>query len=122
MTDFSFPKRMHLRTSAEFDHVFAQKCSAAEGSLIVYAAQNELGHPRLGLVVSKKVGNAVARNRWKRVLREAFRLQQHELPQSLDFVVLPRGKAEPPSEADGAARLQAALVRLAKQLARKLDL
>lgn len=112
---------MHLRTSAEFDHVFAQKCSAAEGQIILYVARNELEHPRLGLVVSKKVGNAVARNRWKRVLREAFRLQQHELPQSLDFVVLPRGKAEPPSGTDGAAKLQAALVHLAKQLAGKLE-
>lgn len=112
---------MHLRTSAEFDHVFAQKCSAAEGSLIVYAAQNELGHPRLGLVVSKKVGNAVARNRWKRVLREAFRLQQDELPQSLDLVVLPRGSAAPPNGVDGAAKLRATLMRLATKLTGKLE-
>lgn len=112
---------MHLRTSAQFDHVFAQKCSAAEGQIILYAARNELDYPRLGLVVSKKVGNAVARNRWKRALREAFRLQQHELPQSLDLVVLPRGSATPPIGADGAAKLRATLMRLATKLTGKLE-
>src|SRR5690554_7460472 len=54
------------------------------------AVPNELGHPRLGLVVSKKnLRRAVDRNRLKRLARESIRLQQHQLP-ALDIVLLAR--------------------------------
>ena len=52
----------------------------------------------MGLVVSRKVGPAVARNRFKRLLREAFRLHLGELPEGLDLVVIPRRAAEPTLE------------------------
>jgi len=54
------------------------------------ATPNELGHPRLGLIVSKKnVRRAVDRNRFKRLVRESVRLQQGDLP-AVDIVVLAR--------------------------------
>ncbi len=76
--------------------------------LIVYAAASEAEQPRLGMVVSRKVGNAVARNRWKRLIREAFRLVQHQLPRHVDLVVLPQRGARP-----DLGRLQASLRTLA---------
>ncbi|MGI9457515.1 MAG: ribonuclease P protein component [Aeoliella sp.] len=90
----SFPKSRRLLTKAEFDRVFAVRKSRSDRQLVVYSMVNELGHPRLGLVVSRKVGNAVIRNRWKRLLREAFRLVQEELP-AVDLVCLPRPNAKP---------------------------
>ena len=63
--------------------------------LLVYACENELDRPRLGLSVSRKVGGAVVRNRWKRMLREAFRLSKADLPRAADLVVIPR-RSEPP--------------------------
>ena len=87
-----------LRNSDQFAHVFNRKCSKADGLIIVYAAKNSLSHCRLGLTVSRKHGNAVRRNRWKRLLREAFRLSQAELPTGLDLVVLPRAGAKPELE------------------------
>jgi ribonuclease P protein component len=60
-----------------------------DNRLTIWGAPNDLSHPRLGLVVSRKHGGAVQRNRLKRRLREAFRLSQHELP-PLDLICLPR--------------------------------
>lgn len=91
---FGFPKAYRLRTPAEFDAVFAFKRSAADGTLVVYAMPNDLPHPRLGLSVSRKNGNAVVRNRLKRLYREAFRLTRAELPNA-DLILIPRRRPEP---------------------------
>ena len=93
-----FPRTSRLTKSAEFERVFARKASAADSYLVVYAVENNLSRPRIGLAVSRKVGNAVARNRWKRLLREAFRLAQTRLPQGVDLVLIPRREAEPELE------------------------
>ena len=93
----SFPKSTRLLKSEDFDAVFAAKRSRADKRLVVFTLPNGLGHPRLGLVVSRKVGNAVVRNRWKRLLREAFRLAQDELP-AVDLVCLPRPAHTPTLE------------------------
>jgi ribonuclease P protein component len=59
-------------------------------SLVVYAAPNELGWSRLGVTVSRKAGNAVRRNRWKRRLRDIFRRNKPHLPIGYDLVVIVR--------------------------------
>jgi ribonuclease P protein component len=112
---FTFPQDRRLKKPAEFDRCYARKKSASDAVLIVYACENGLGHPRLGCSVSRKVGNAVVRNRYKRLFREAFRLAQHGLPPGTDFVLIPRPGPEPTL-----AAVQASLVKLAAQAARKL--
>jgi ribonuclease P protein component len=104
-----------MKTPAEFERCYARKRSASDGVLIVYAVENGQPHPRLGCSVSRKVGGAVVRNRYKRLFREAFRLVQHELPVGVDFIVIPRPGPEPALDA-----VKASLVKLAKQAARKL--
>lgn len=112
---FTFPRTHRLRAAADFERCYARKRSVSDNVLIVYACENGLPHPRLGCSVSRKIGNAVTRARYKRLFREAFRLTQHQLPAGVDLILIPRPGPEPTL-----ATLQASLVKLAHQAARKL--
>lgn len=94
-TDQRFRREHRLRRRADFDRVYRRRRSVSDELLIVYGCENGLEHPRLGLSVSRKVGGAVVRNRWKRLLREAFRLNRAELPSGIDLIVAPRPAGKP---------------------------
>ena len=85
---FGKSKRLHRRR--DFQRVFEGRWSVADRYLVVYAAPNELDCVRLGVPVSRKFGNAVRRNRVKRLIREAFRLEQETLAPGFDLVCVPR--------------------------------
>ena len=115
MPDQRFPRQCHIRRTGDFRRAYQRHCTASDGTLLVFAAPNGLTHPRLGLSVSRKVGKAVVRNRWKRLLREAFRLTRQRLPGGIDLIVIPRAEAEPELTS-----LLESLPRLAGRLAAKL--
>lgn len=110
-----FTKPMRLLKGSDFDPVFAAKCSAGDRVLVIYGKPNGLSHPRLGMAVSRKVGKANHRNRWKRLLREAFRLAQHDLP-PLDIICLPRSRDEPTFSV-----IDRSLRKLTKQAAKRAE-
>jgi ribonuclease P protein component len=92
MTSNRFRKHERITRADDFRRAFERRRSVSNEHLIVYGVENGLNHPRLGLSVSRKrVGKATARNRVKRLIREAFRLSKAELPSGVDLVVVPRG-------------------------------
>lgn len=96
---FRFTKLMRLRKGAEFQAVFFQKSSVSDKILVLYLKANGLGYHRIGLCISKKVTkNAPNRTLWKRMLREAFRLDHHSWPGGYDFVILSRTMRPPTLE------------------------
>lgn len=87
-SSYRFTRDQRIRLQGEFDAIYGAKIAKRVGPLRVHGIPNQMEHCRMGLSVSRRVGNAVKRNRVKRLLREAFRLQQHELPQGYDLVVV----------------------------------
>lgn len=110
-----FSRQLRLRHQSEFDRVHAANVHAADGTLVVLGWRSEAATCRLGLSISRRVGNAVVRNRWKRLIREAFRQQRATLPRGLDLVVRPRRGAEP-----SFAAVSASLPRLATRVERRV--
>ncbi|MBT8486643.1 MAG: ribonuclease P protein component [Phycisphaerales bacterium] len=81
---------MRVRNAPGFRAAYDAGVSVRTGPLVVYACPAPPGvvdGPRLGLSVPRRVGNAVRRNRVKRRLREAFRLERPDLPRGYDLVV-----------------------------------
>lgn len=114
----TLPARLRIRRTSDFTRAYRQGARARGKILVVVARPNGLDHPRLGLSVGRAIWrSAVRRNRLKRVLREAFRLEQRALPSGFDLVLIP---AAPRMEAElASARIE--LVRLAKQAARRAE-
>lgn len=88
-----FPRSLRLIKAEDFKQVFANASKSSDALLCVLARTNGLDTPRLGLAISKRnVRKAADRNRIKRISRESFRLNQHQLA-GLDFVVMARTPA-----------------------------
>ncbi len=94
MPPLKFLPRQRLAHDRQYRAVYAGKVQRTRAGLGMSGAPNDVGFTRLGLSVSKRVGGAVQRNRAKRLIREAFRLSQRELPAGLDLVVSVRTSAE----------------------------
>ncbi|MHC4545240.1 MAG: ribonuclease P protein component [Planctomycetota bacterium] len=88
MRCFSFPKSKRLVRGRQFKDVLDRGLRISDRVLTLYMAQNDCGHPRLGVSVGKSWGNAVMRNRLKRLLREAFRQSQDQIPAGFDYVLM----------------------------------
>lgn len=85
---FSFGKEKRLVSDKQFKAVLARNLRVSNAMLTLYMAENECGYPRLGVSIGRTCGNAVVRNRWKRLLREAFRQNQDKIPAGFDYLLM----------------------------------
>ncbi|MBN2584434.1 MAG: ribonuclease P protein component [Planctomycetes bacterium] len=100
----------------DFRRTYTLRASAADRRIVVYARRNGTPLTRIGLSVGRKQGNSVFRNRIKRLLREAFRLSRHELPEGYDLIVVPRD-----FEAVSLVRLRGSLLDVAARAIARAD-
>lgn len=84
-------KQTHLTQPEQFNLVFREGSTQTDRFLVLKARPNQLDYYRFGISVSKRIGNAVVRNRVKRVLREILRLA--DLNSGWDIVVIVRNPA-----------------------------
>jgi ribonuclease P protein component len=113
------PRGQRIRKRPDFLRI--QNGPARVGAphlLLLFELRPEGGPPRLGVVASRKVGPAVARNRAKRLVREAFRLHQEMLPRGLDLVVVVRPGTHELTLADVAAEMAQAAPQIARRARR----
>ena len=83
-----------LKKNSHFQNVYKNGKSYANRFFVMYVLDNNLGRNRLGISVSKKVGNSVVRHHITRIIREAYRLQEERFCCGLDLVVIARVSAK----------------------------
>jgi len=121
-TEFRFLKKQRLLRTTDFRRVYAQRQSVAIGPLVMYGAQQvtKLSHARIGISVSRRVGNAVVRNQWKRRLREAFRKVKTQFSPDIDVVVVVRATGKPATGQNAAMDTEQLLLGLMNRLRLKV--
>ncbi len=88
LENYTFTPNLKLLNSDDYQFVFDNANRFGNHAFTVLVRKNNLGHPRLGLAISKKCAkNAVDRNQIKRIFRESFRLNQHTLP-AVDIIAM----------------------------------
>jgi len=83
-----------LKKNADFQIVYKEGKSFANRYLVMYVKENNLGFNRIGISVSKKVGNSVVRHRLKRLILESYRLHEDIFNSGLDMVIIARMTAK----------------------------
>ena len=83
-----------LKKNADFQNVYKCGKSFANKYLVMYVKENDLSTNRIGISVSKKVGNSVVRHRVKRLILESYRLHEDMFNSSLDMVIIARSTAK----------------------------
>lgn len=117
MKSYSFPRELRLLTPSQFSRIFDHPVKAVSDHLTLLAKFNDTDHPRLGLTIAKKKEKtAVGRNRVKRIIRDSFRLNQHNMP-NIDIVVIARNDIGSATN----QQLQKQLTKLWKKISQRCE-
>ncbi|EFI34297.1 ribonuclease P protein component [Desulfonatronospira thiodismutans ASO3-1] len=96
MGSLNFPRHLRLVRRPQFQACYAGGRRYQTKHFIIFVRPNGRDYWRLGITASRKIGPAVLRNRIKRLVREAFRLNQHLVPPGLDYVVVSKKRTDLP--------------------------
>ncbi len=99
-----------LKKNSDFGLVYKEGKSLANKYLVMYVRENQLEKNRLGISVSKKVGNSIVRHRLTRLIRESYRLQEERFRCGIDIVIIARNGAKGKSYQD----IESALIHLGR--------
>jgi ribonuclease P protein component len=113
-TSEEFPHKVRIVRSTDYRILYKEGRKIQSGRFVLFGLANEVGHHRLGLTVSRKVGGAVVRNRIKRLFREVFRRCSVEIPNQYDIVV----NAKPGCVGASYVELRAEFIASARRLCR----
>jgi len=105
-----YPHSESLKKNRDFQLVYKEGKSRANRYLVMYVKENGLETNRIGVSVSKKIGNSIVRHRITRLIRESYRLQEDMFNSGLDMVVIARVSAKDCSMKD----IESALLHLGK--------
>ena len=99
-----------LKKNRDFQTVYNKGKSLANSYLVMYVMDNGLEKNRLGISVSKKVGNSIVRHRLTRLIRESYRLSEEHFRSGIDIIVIARAGAKE----KGYHQIESALIHLGK--------
>ena len=86
-TSEEFPQAVRIVRSVDYREIYKDGKKIHSKKFVLFGRMNNIGHSRIGITVSRKVGGAVVRNRIKRLFREVFRRSLREIPTQFDIVV-----------------------------------
>ncbi len=107
---YEYPHSESLKKNRDFQLLYKEGKSRANRYLVLYVKENGLEKNRLGVSVSKKVGNSIVRHRITRLIRESYRLHEDMFNSGLDMVVIARVSAKDRSMRE----IESALLHLGK--------
>ena len=113
MKPHGLPRERRVRSRGDFQRAYAEGTKVVTRRFVLFARENGGELTRLGVTATRKTGNAVVRNRARRLVKEAFRSCQAQLPGGLDLVVVVR----PPLLSASPSELSSALLRATARLA-----
>lgn len=105
----NFMKFKAINKNKEFLRGYKKGQSFVDGLVVTYVIKNRFGYSRVGITASKKVGNAVKRNRAKRIMRESLRNLPIDLTKGVDIILVARGKTPYAKQANVQKQLESHL-------------